>query len=79
MGRTPEGKFRFFIAEGEILDKPKQFNGTSIVVKTDASAEEIVYHTIQNGWETHYVVVYDRIGKELEKLARMLNVDVVKF
>lgn len=79
MGRTPEGKFRFFIAEGEILDKPKQFNGTSIVVKTDASAEEIVYHTIQNGWEPHYVVVYDRIGKELEKLARMLNVDVVKF
>lgn len=34
VGRKPDGSFRFFIAGGEVLDKPKQFCGTSIVVKT---------------------------------------------
>lgn len=33
VGRKPDGSFRFFIAGGEALDKPKQFCGTSIVVK----------------------------------------------
>lgn len=79
IGRKPDGTFRFFIAEGEVLDKPKQFNGTSIVVKTDTPSKDIVTDTIKNGWEPHYVVVYKRIGSELEKLARMLNVEIVRY
>lgn len=79
VGRTPEGHFRFFIAEGEILDKPKQFDGASIVVKTDYSAEKIVENTIKSGWEPHYVVIYSRIGNELEKLAHMLNIETIKY
>lgn len=79
VGRTPEGTFRFFIAEGKILEKPKQFNGTSIVVKTDYPADKIVADTIKAGWEPHYVVIYKKIGSELEKLGHMLNVEVVKY
>ncbi len=79
IGRKPDGSFRFMIAEGSVLDKPKQFNGTSIVVKTDESAEKIVTDTIKNGWEPHYVVIYDRVGNELEKLAHMLDMEVVRF
>ena len=76
VGRKPDGTVRFFIAEGEILDKPKQFNGASIVVKTDKNSDEIVKDTILNGWEPHYVVIYNRIGNELKKLGHMLNVEV---
>ena len=79
IGRTSEGDFRFFIATGEILDKPKQFLGTSLVIRTDASAEEIVYKTVEDGWEPHYVVVYDDVAAELEILAHMLNMDVCRF
>ena len=79
IGRTAEGEFRFFIATGEILDKPKQFLGTSLVIRTDASAEEIVYKTVEDGWEPHYVVVYDDVAAELEILAHMLNMDVCRF
>ncbi len=79
IGRKPDGRFRFLIAEGEVLDKPKQFNGTSIVVKTDTPSDKIVHDTIKNGWEPHYVVVYKRIGQELEKLANMLDLEVVKY
>lgn len=79
VGRTPEGKFRFFIAEGQVMDKPKQFQGASLVVKTKASAEEIVKATIKNGWEPHYVVIYKNIGNQLERLANMLDMEVVRF
>ncbi len=79
VGRTPDGEFRFFIAEGKVMDKPKQFNGASIVVQTDESAEKIVKTTIKSGWEPHYVVIYKKIADELEKLGNMLNVDVVRF
>ncbi|SDB53430.1 L-fucose isomerase [Pseudobutyrivibrio sp. YE44] len=79
IGRKPDGTFRFMIAEGEVLDKPKQFNGTSIVVKTDYPADKVVEDTIKNGWEPHYVVIYKRIGNELEKLAHMLDIEIVKY
>ncbi len=79
IGRDPEGNFRFFIAEGEILDKPKQFQGTSIVVKTDYPADLIVKETIQTGWEPHYVVIYGRVGGALEKLGRMLDLNIVRY
>ncbi len=79
VGRTPEGGFRFFIAEGRIPDKPRQFYGTSVVVQTDTAADRIVKETIQQGWEPHYVVISKRIGNELEKLARMLEMDVVRY
>lgn len=79
IGRKPDGSFRFFIAEGSILDKPKQFYGTSIVVKTDTPAKEVVCDTIKNGWEPHYVVAYGRIGRELEKLGRILGVEVCRY
>lgn len=79
VGRKPDGSFRFLIAEGEVMDKPKQFNGASIVVKTDTPSDFIVCDSIKNGWEPHYVVVYKRIGTELEKLGNMLGVEVVKY
>ena len=79
VGRKPDGSFRFFIAEGSALDKPKQFNGTSVVVKTVESAKDVVYGTVKGGWEPHFVVVYGQVANELEKLGNMLGVEVCKF
>ena len=79
IGRKPDGSFRFFIAEGAALDKPKQFNGTSVVVKTAASAKDVVYGSVKGGWEPHFVVVYGAVANELEKLGNMLGVEVCKF
>ncbi len=79
IGKDCEGKFRFFIASGEALDKPKQFNGTSVVVKCDASAEKIVYESVEAGWEPHFVVAYGNVATELELLANMLGMEVQKY
>lgn len=79
IGKDAAGKFRFFIANGEALDKPKQFNGTSIVVKTNASAERIVCETVEAGWEPHFVVAYGDVADTLTILANMLDMEVQRY
>lgn len=79
IGKDGEGNFRFFITRGEALDKPKQFNGTSIVVKTKENARQIVYESVEEGWEPHFVVIYGDVAKELEILAKMYNMKIQKY
>src|SRR5699024_11173342 len=76
IGQDADKKFRFFIASGEALDKEKQFLGTSVVVKTNNSAEDIVCRTILEGWEPHYVIIYKDVKDELEMLGHMLGIEV---
>ncbi len=78
IGRDRDGRFRFFLASGEALDKPRQFLGTSVVVRMDANAKEIVESTVLNGWEPHYTVLYGDVADDLEILAHMLNLPVVR-
>jgi L-fucose isomerase-like protein len=79
VGKDCEGKFRFLIAPGEALDKPKQFYGTSIVVRTDLDAKKFVERTVTEGWEPHFVVIYGNVADELEILGHQLNIPVERL
>ena len=79
VGRAPEGGFRFLVASGEALDKPKQFFGTSVTVRTDGSAEDIVQRTVEGGWEPHFAVIYGDAVESLVMAGHMLNIPVVSF
>lgn len=75
IGRRPDGSFRFFIAAAEILDKPQQFLGTSVVVKVEQIVHPMIEELVQEGWEPHFVVVYGNIKEELIVLGKLLNID----
>lgn len=79
IGREPDGSFRFFICEGEALDKPKQFIGTSIVVKTDSDSRSVVEQSVLDGFEPHFAVIRGRHGETLEILARMFGFEVYRY
>lgn len=79
IGRKPDGSFRFFIAEGSVLDKPKQFIGTSIVVKTDRNSREVVEESIRAGFEPHFVVIKGRHAETLSVLARQFGFEVCRY
>ncbi|MBO5993905.1 MAG: fucose isomerase [Firmicutes bacterium] len=79
VGRSPMGEFRFFITSGEAMDKPKQFYGTSMSVKTTSSAEDIVKYTVKEGWEPHYAVIYGDCADSLEILGHMLDIEVIRL
>ena len=60
IGRNPDGTFRFLIAAGKALDRPKQFFGTSAVIETKAEAEKIIATKLcMAGWEPHYAVIFE--------------------
>lgn len=73
IGREPDGSYRFFILEGEALDKPKQFTGTSIVIKTTAPVREAVEKSVLDGFEPHFVVMKGHHAEALGSLARMFG------
>ena len=79
IGRKPDGSFRFFIAEGSVLDKPKQFIGTSIVVKTDRNSREVVEDSIRAGFEPHFVVIKGRHAETLSVLANQFGFEVCRY
>lgn len=79
IGRKPDGEYRFFIAKGEALDEPKQFLGTSVVIKTENSSLEVVEKSVKDGWEPHFIVAYGDISEELEALAELLNIEVCRY
>ena len=79
IGKDAEGKFRFFIAGGEVLDKPQQFLGTTLVLKTKASSEEIINKSVLAGWEPHFVVAMGDIEAELTELANLLGIPVERY
>ncbi len=79
IGKRADGNFRFFLASGEALDKPKQFCGTSVVVKTRNSAQEIVNKSVLDGWEPHFIVIYGDVAEELKILGHMLGMEVCEY
>jgi L-fucose isomerase-like protein len=79
IGREPDGAFRFFVCEGTALDKPKQFTGTSVVIRTDDPAREIVERSVEAGFEPHFVVVRGRHAKALEALAKLFRFPVWRY
>ena len=79
VGRRPDGGFRFFVLEGEALDRPKQFTGTSIVVRTDNPCLDIVERSVRAGFEPHFTVLKGRHARALAALADMLGVELCRY
>ncbi len=79
IGKDADGNFRAFICGGEALDRPKQFNGTSVVVKTENNAENIVKSSVKAGFEPHFAVIYGDVKAELISLCEMLNIGVCEY
>ena len=79
IGRKPDGTFRFFLLNGEILDKPKQFTGTSVVVKTARNSREVVEESVKASFEPHFAVIRGNHREALTALANMLGMEVCSF
>ena len=79
IGKKQDGSFRIFAANGEALDKPQQFYGTSIVVKTESDASALINRAVTDGWEPHFAVAMGNIKTELQILAQMLGIEFLEY
>jgi L-fucose isomerase-like protein len=79
VGRRSDGHFRFFIFEGKTLDKPKQYIGTSIVVRPEHDARALTEDSVRAGFEPHFAVIKGHHAKTLQTLGEMLGIEVVRY
>ncbi len=79
VGKKPDGSFRLFIAKGEAPDKPRQYFGTSIVVKTQNPVGDLIDKAVKDGWEPHFAVAMGDIAQELEAFAKLLGIEAQQF
>ncbi len=79
VGREPDGNFRFFLCEGSVLDRPKQFTGTSLVLRTDAESRAVVESSVKAGFEPHFVVMKGRHAAALTALGEMYGFPVYRY
>lgn len=79
VGKKPDGKLRFFISTGEAPERLKQFKGTTIVFQPDCDAKYMIEKAVADGWEPHFTVAIADISTELEALAKMLDIEVVRY
>ena len=79
IGRNPDATFRVFVSTGTSVSTQKQFIGTSVVVKTDGVAKDIIRGSVTAGWEPHFVVAYGDIRKELVEWARMMGLPIEEY
>jgi L-fucose isomerase-like protein len=77
VNRKPDGTFRFFIAKTEILDKPKQYLGTSLVAKLNHDVTKVVSKLLSEGLEPHMVLIYDDVYESLHILAQLLGLEII--
>jgi len=77
IGRKNDGTYRFFILKGKSLDKPKQFNGTSVVVEIeDKKVSDVVNTSVKAGWEPHFAVIFGDVEQELKTIAVFLGIEI---
>jgi L-fucose isomerase-like protein len=79
IGRKRDGSFRLFSAKGSAMDVPKQFGGTSVVVKTEHDARLLVERSVKDGWEPHFVVAYGDIHDTLAAFARIMGLEFCAY
>ncbi len=79
IARDDNGEFQFVYMKGEILDKPKQFYGTSLVFKPYNSAKDFVFDGVEMGLEPHYSIAFGDISEQIENLARILCIETIEF
>jgi L-fucose isomerase-like protein len=81
IGESEGGTVRALIGEGEVLDEPQRFLGTSAKVRLHGEGSVIrrVTGVMEQGFEPHYALVYGEVAGELERLFQGLRVPVTRL
>jgi L-fucose isomerase-like protein len=79
LGPNPQrpGSYRMLMLEGEALDEPQKFMGTSVEVGFHQPVVPLFKTLMKQGFEPHYSLVYANINKEMEAICEWLDIDKI--
>lgn len=72
------GSYRMLALDGEALDEPQKFWGTSVEVGFSRPIAPLFKKLMKMGVEPHYSLVYDRINEEIGMLCEWLDIDLAE-
>ena len=69
--------WRILISEGELLDTPPmKINESTLIVKVEKSVKQYFEELMRYGFSHHAIAVPGKVGRQLECLARQLDIEV---
>lgn len=71
--------YQLVITKGTVQDTPAQFNGASGRVKMEQPVGQLVDQFVENGYESHFALVYGDYVADLEALAKLLKIKSVTY
>lgn len=71
--------YELAISRGNVLDVEPQFNGASGRVQMDAPVEQLVDQFVEEGYESHFALVYGDYVADLKALGRLLQIPVKTY
>lgn len=76
IGESRDGSVRALIGEGDVVDEPQRFRGTSGKVRLAGDGDVVarVTRVIEQGFEPHYALAYGRVAKDLHRLCELRNI-----
>jgi L-fucose isomerase-like protein len=72
-----EGKLRLVLGQGEMLDAPAPFSGTSGLLRLETPARHFFDVLMQEGMEHHISIVYGDFLPELQAFSRLSSLPVM--
>ncbi|TDF98062.1 hypothetical protein [Paenibacillus piri] len=79
LGPNPSrpGTYRMLMMEGEALDEPQKFLGTSVEVGFNQPIAPLFKKLMKLGFEPHYSLVYANINEEMKALCEWLDIEPI--
>lgn len=71
--------YQLIVMNGKVLDTKAQFNGFSGKVQMKAPVDTLVDQFVENGYESHFALVYGDYAQALSNLAKMLGIPLMKY
>jgi L-fucose isomerase-like protein len=74
-----QNRHSLVIGGGEVVSAPRPYAGTAGVVQFDRSVDEVLDVVMREGLEHHYGIVYGDVREELEALAAIWDIPVIRL
>jgi len=74
-----DGSFRLLIGKGTGIEAPMLYSGNTIPVRLETPVDSVIQLLLNKGVEHHYIIIYGDYVKELQELARLLEIETIEF
>lgn len=74
-----DGQYRLFLLGGTAVPTVRNTRGSMVNVKVETPVLDLVREIAENGMSHHYSLVWKDVAEELEQVAKLLNIPVIKL